>query len=348
MPINLLIIDDSAVARRMLAEFVADDPDIAVIGTASDPLIAREKIKALSPDVLSLDIEMPRMNGLSFLEKLMALRPMPVVVVSALSGSGAEVSLRALELGAVEVMAKPGSAGAGTLTDLALEFRRKVKTASRARIIARAEPAAPRRAPRPASVLTDGLIAIGASTGGVEALGAILEKLPANTPPVLVTQHMPRGFTGNFARRLNTRCAMTVQEASQDMPIRPGQVYIAPGDAHLLVSRHGGVLVCALSDAPAVSGHRPSVDVMFASVAELAGTRRVGVILTGMGHDGAAGLGRLRATGGYTIGQSEASCVVYGMPRAAREAGAVAIELPLHAIGAAVLDRFSADAAVLP
>ncbi len=343
MPIRLLIVDDSAVARRMLAEFVAGDPEIVVVGTAATPLIAREKIKALSPDVISLDIEMPQMDGLQFLARIMALRPMPVVVVSALSEAGTETSLRALELGAVDVMAKPGSAGAANLPELAAEYRRKLKAAARARVGARplGAPAAASAPAMPQSqAFADGLIALGASTGGVEALGIILEALPAGIPPIVVTQHMPRGFTANFARRLATRCAVRVVEAAPDMKLLQGLVAIAPGDAHLEVVRKAGALVCRLSDTSPVSGHRPSVDVMFASVARLALPRRAAAILTGMGRDGAAGLAALRQSGALTLGQTEASCVVYGMPRAAREAGAVMQELPLVEIGPALLAPF--------
>jgi two-component system chemotaxis response regulator CheB len=323
----------------LLTELLSQDPAILVVGTAPDPIVARERIKALSPDVLTLDIEMPRMDGLSFLEKLMALRPMPVLVVSTLTQKGAEAAVRAMELGAVDCVAKPLAEIRHGMQALGAELIAKVKIAAASRPRARqAEPAAgPLLTVDPRLSTAGRVIAIGASTGGVETLQRLLTRLPATTPAILVTQHMPAGFTASFARRLDSQCAMTVQEATDGRRVLPGHVYIAPGAQHLELARTGAHFACRLREGERVSGHRPSVDVLFASVAAVAGANATGVILTGMGRDGADGLLAMRRAGARTLGQSEASCVIYGMPKAAQQAGAVEQELPLDRLGEAML-----------
>ncbi|MBB5695626.1 protein-glutamate methylesterase/protein-glutamine glutaminase [Muricoccus pecuniae] len=331
MAIKVLIIDDSALIRQVLTELLSRDPDIEVVGTAPDPIIARERIKALSPDVLTLDIEMPRMDGLSFLKKLMALRPMPVLVVSTLTQKGADAAVQAMELGAVDYVPKPLMNIRSGMVELGAELVAKVKMAAACRPRARqAEPGAPTPLAADPRLSTAGrVVAIGASTGGVEALQRVISRLPATSPAILVTQHMPAGFTTSFARRLNEQCALTVSEAADGRQVLPGHVYIAPGARHLELVRTGAHYACRLHDGPPVSGHRPSVDVLFASVAASAGKNAMGLILTGMGRDGAAGLLEMRRSGARCLGQSEASCVVYGMPKAAMQAGAVEAEMTL-------------------
>ena len=330
--IRVLIVDDSATMRRLIAASLANDPAFEVVGEAADPLQAREAIKALSPDVITLDVEMPNMNGLDFLERLMRLRPMPVVMVSTLTTRGAEVTLSALELGAVDCIAKPTAA-----TPRAFDvLPEKLKAAALARV-------RPLRAPstQPAESSEsynpgDRVVAIGSSTGGVEALLAIVERLPANCPPTVITQHMPATFTASFAERLNRACAAEVREARDGDPLAVGKVFLAPGgDSHLEID---GVnhLRCRVTPGPPVSGHCPSVDKLFESVARTAKARAVGVILTGMGRDGARGLLSIREAGGRTLGQNEATCVVYGMPKAAFELGAVERQLPLEKIAPAI------------
>lgn len=341
--IRVLIVDDSALMRQMLQAVLSSDPAIEVIGTAPDPLVAREKIKALNPDVLTLDVEMPRMDGLAFLEKLMTLRPMPVVMVSSLTEKGAEVTMRAMELGAVDVFCKP--ADAGGLGAHAKELIDKVKSAS----LARVRPLGDRPRGHPGLKVTtiykssDRLVAIGASTGGVEALRDIVVDLPADGPPVVVTQHIPPKFSASFAARLNGLSAVRVKEAEDGERLIAGHVFIAPGDKHLAVRRSGAQLVTHVYDGPLVTGHKPSVNVLFHSVAEACGAKAVGVILTGMGRDGAEGLLAMRRIGAATLGEDEASCVVYGMPKAAYELGAVERELPLSRIAEEILRLCRAD-----
>jgi two-component system chemotaxis response regulator CheB len=332
VPIRVLIVDDSALMRQLLTEILAADPGIEVVGTAPDPLVARERIKALSPDVLTLDIEMPVMDGLSFLEKLMALRPMPVVVVSTLTQKGADAAVRALELGAVDSVGKPLLDIRSGMSGLATELIAKVKAAAMSRPRARTSaPAARKPLTVDPGLSTAGrIVAIGASTGGVEALQHVIGRLPAGAPAVLITQHMPAGFTSSFARRLDSQCAVTVLEATDGRRILPGHVYIAPGARHMELVRTGAHYACRLHDGPPVSGHRPSVDVLFRSVALAAGRNAVGIILTGMGRDGADGLLAMRKAGARTYGQSEASCLIYGMPKVAMATGAVETELPLE------------------
>lgn len=340
MAIKVLVVDDSALMRQLLTEILSGDPDIRVVGSAPDPYVARERIKALSPDILTLDIEMPRMDGLAFLEKLMALHPMPVVVVSTLTQKGTDAAFRALELGAVGFVAKPLLDIRNGMTELAAELIGKVKEAAATRPRAR-QAALANAAPLsvdPGLSTAARIVAIGASTGGVEALQQVLMRLPATAPAILVTQHMPPGFTASFARRLDAQCSLTVTEAIDGRRVLPGHVQIAPGARHMTLERTGAHYVCRLSDGPPVSGHRPSVDVLFSSVAEAAGPSAMGVILTGMGRDGAAGLLQMRRAGARTIGQSEASCVIYGMPKVAREVGAVEIEVPLDRVAEQIVN----------
>jgi two-component system chemotaxis response regulator CheB len=337
--VRVLIVDDSAVIRQLLTTLLSADPDIEVVGTAGDPFVARERIKALNPDVVTLDIEMPHMDGLTFLRKIMALRPTPVIMISTLTKAGADITLEALEIGAVDFIAKPTENVANTLTDLAEELQTKVKTAAQARVGLHRTvgnvPAAQRRRP----IDPNGrIVAIGASTGGVEALKRLLMSLPEICPPILVTQHMPPRFTAAFAERLNRECPMTVSEAVHNDVIEPNHAYIAAGSHHLELARFGSRYHCSLSDGPPVCGHRPSVDVLFRSVARVAGNTAVGVILTGMGKDGADGMLELRQAGAVTLGQDETSSLVYGMPRVAFERGAVMRQCSLSNMADAVLD----------
>ena len=329
--IRVLIVDDSATMRKLIAAALSADPEIQVVGEAADPLQAREAIKVLSPDVITLDVEMPNMNGIDFLERLMRLRPMPVVMVSTLTTRGAEATLAALELGAVDCVAKP-AAGTPHAFDVLID---KVRGAAQARVRPRGAPAAPCDTDTEFTP-ADKVVAIGSSTGGVEALLTLVERLPANCAPTVITQHMPATFTKSFAERLNRTCAAEVREARDGDPLTPGKVFLAPGgDSHLEID---GVnhLRCRVTPGPPVSGHCPSVDRLFDSVARVAKARSVGVILTGMGRDGAKGLLAIREAGGRTLGQNEATSVVYGMPKAAFELGAVERQLPLEKIGPAI------------
>jgi len=336
MTVRCLVVDDSPVARALLTNMLERDPDIAVIGTANDPYQAREMIREMNPDVITLDVEMPGMNGLEFLEKLMRLRPMPVVMCSTLTARGAEASIRALELGAFDCYAKPErsmldlhSTDDGRLAAL-------VKQAGQSRQVAR-HSAQPRS---PAGNIRSGdkIVGLGASTGGVEALTVLLGEYPANCPPTIVVQHMPATFTAAFAARLDKHCAAEVTEAKDGDPLLPGRIYIAPGGSTHLVAVPGPQPHCRLIATHPVTGHRPSVDMMFHSLAKGFGTRSVGVILTGMGRDGATGLLEMRNSGAATIGQDEGSCVVYGMPRAAADSGACESVVPLGQICGKVLD----------
>ncbi|GGF43502.1 chemotaxis response regulator protein-glutamate methylesterase of group 1 operon [Youhaiella tibetensis] len=333
MSIRVLIVDDSALIRELLSRTLAKDGDIVVVGTAQDPIEAREKVKTLSPDVLTLDIEMPNMNGLAFLEKLMRLHPLPVVMVSTLTKKGASETLLALELGAVDFAAKPGADLSGGLDAFGAVLRDKVRAAAHSDVRGRAMRATPPKVGiRTASAPTGSVIAIGASTGGVEAIRAVLSQLPPDCPPIVIAQHMPPGFTGRFAARLDEVTELTVVEAEDRMPLLPGHAYVAKGDFHLRVERSSGQLKCRLSQDELASGHRPSVDVLFESVAKSVGHMAVAAILTGMGRDGARGLKLMRDAGAYTVGQSQASALVYGMPRVAFEEGAVVEQAPLEAI----------------
>lgn len=344
--IRVLIVDDSALMRQMLSAILSADPLIEVVGTAPDPLVAREKIKALNPDVLTLDVEMPRMDGLAFLEKLMTLRPMPVVMVSSLTERGAEVSVKAMELGAVDVFCKPIDSASGGLMAHGKELVDKVKAAAAARVRALGD--RPVRPPQALAVTTiykstDKLVAIGSSTGGVEALRDVILGMPADAPPIVCTQHIPPRFSQSFAQRLDGLAQVRVKEAVDGERVMAGHVYIAPGDKHMAIIRSGAMLVTRVYDGPLVSGHKPSVDVLFHSVAGSCGSKAVGVILTGMGRDGADGLLAMRKAGASTIGQDEASCVVYGMPKAAYEIGAVEKEFPLSRIAEEILRLCNGD-----
>ena len=336
MSIKVLVVDDSALIREVLGRMLTRDGDIEVVGTAVDPIDAREKIKALDPDVVTLDIEMPNMNGLAFLEKLMRLRPTPVVMVSTLTKKGASETLLALELGAVDFVAKPSAEFAGGLDAFGVGLRDKIRAAAksdvRGRSASRAE--APKAPVRTAAAPEGALIAIGASTGGVEAIRTVLSQLPGDCPPVVIAQHMPAGFTGRFAARLDELCALKVVEAEDRLPLQVGHAYVARGDYHLRVEHSSGQLKCRLGQEGLESGHRPSVDVLFESVARIVGPMAVGAILTGMGRDGARGLKLMRDAGAYTLGQSQASALVYGMPRVAFEEGAVVEQAAVEQIAA--------------
>ena len=335
---RVLVVDDSASMRQLITAVLSAAPDLEVVGHAADPLEARQAIKDLSPDVVTLDVEMPNMNGLDFLERLMRLRPTPVIMVSSLTSRGGEVTTRALEIGAIDCVTKPVLGDARPFADLA----EKVRMAASVRMAPKGASAAGNPSARPADAYApDGrIVAIGASTGGVEALTAVLTLLPSQCAPVVVTQHMPPVFTRSFAERLDKLCAATVAEATEGAPLLPGRIYIAPGGTHHLEVVGGAASRgsanpprCRLRDSPSVSGHRPSVDVLFASVARMAGAEAVGVILTGMGRDGAEGLLAMRQAGAATLGQDAGSSLIYGMPKAAFESGAVERQLPLRKIG---------------
>lgn len=335
MSIKVLVVDDSALIREVLTRMLTRDGDITVVGAATDPIEAREKIKQLNPDVVTLDIEMPNMNGLAFLEKLMRLRPMPVVMVSTLTKKGASETLLALELGAVDFVAKPSAEFAGGLDAFGANLRDKIRDAARTDVRGAAvRTEAPNVAVKTAAAPDGAVIAIGASTGGVEAIRTVLTNMPADCPPVVIAQHMPAGFTGRFAARLDELCAIKVVEAADRMVLEKGHAYVARGDYHLRVERSSGQLKCRLSQDELTSGHRPSVDVLFESVAKTVGPLAVGAILTGMGRDGARGLKLMREAGAYTVGQSQASALVYGMPRVAFEEGAVVEQASLEQVAA--------------
>lgn len=336
-PVRVLVVDDSAVMRDLLSGILAEDSEIEVVDTAPDPYVAREKIKALNPDVITLDVEMPHMDGVTFLRKIMTLRPMPVVMISTLTTAGAETTLEALEIGAVDFVAKPTANVATTLAQLAPELRAKVKNAGRTKVRAPVVRKVRQHGLSRSAASDDKIIFIGASTGGVEALKVVLTGMPADSPPVLITQHMPPRFTHAFAERLNRECAMTISEARHGDPVEQGHAYIAPGSHHLEIAKSGGRYVCALNDGPLVSGHRPSVDALFQSAAKLVGANAVAAILTGMGKDGANGMREMRNAGAYTIGQDEATALIYGMPRVAFEVGGVIKQAPLGEVAEAIL-----------
>jgi two-component system chemotaxis response regulator CheB len=331
---RVLVVDDSAMVREVLSRELARDPDLEVVGTAPDPYIARNQILALGPDVLTLDIEMPRMDGLTFLKKLMVHHPMPVVVVSSLTPAGSELAIEALEVGAVEVVAKPGSYSLGTLPG---ELASTVKAAARARV-SRRDPATGTRERLSLTRTTHKVVAIGASTGGTQALQTILAELPETSPGIMVVQHMPEHFTRSFARRLDDLCAVEVKEAQDGDTVSPGRVLIAPGNHHMLLHRSGALYTVAVKEGPLVSGHRPSVDILFKSCARFAGRNAIGVILTGMGKDGAEGLLEMRQEGAATVAQDEATSVVYGMPGEAVARGAADRVVPLPRIAGSILE----------
>ncbi|MBB3608275.1 protein-glutamate O-methylesterase CheB [Rhizobium sp. BK602] len=338
-PARVLVVDDSPTMRGLITAVLRSDPEVDVIGQAGDAMEARAAIKALNPDVVTLDIEMPNMNGLDFLEKIMTLRPMPVIMVSTMTHRGAEATLTALEIGAFDCVGKPVPGEPRPFGDLA----EKVKAAARSQR-QYVKPAATQAPPPTVADFRVGrkIVAIGSSTGGVEALITVLQKFPANCPPTVITQHMPPSFTRSFAERLNRLCAPVVQEASDGARLEIGKIYLAPGGERHLQVANASAPHCRLVERAPVNGHRPSVDVLFDSVAELAGRNAVGVILTGMGRDGAAGLLKMRHAGARTIGQNEKTCVVYGMPRVAFELGAVEQQFPLNAIGEEILKATAA------
>lgn len=352
--IRVLVVDDSALVRELLTTMLGRDPAIEVVGTAPDPHVAREKIKELNPDVLTLDVEMPRMDGLTFLEKLMRLRPMPVVMVSTLTEQGADVTLRALELGAVDFVTKPKLDLSHTFEDYAGEIAEKVKVAARAKVdrLARAALASLDVAPRYSAdaviskvaragkvKTTDTVIAIGASTGGTEAIKEVLMGMPADAPGIVITQHIPEAFSGPFARRMDQHSEMSVCEAQDGQQILAGHAYIAPGSHHLLVERSGARYLCRLSDGPPVNRHRPSVDVLFRSVAQSVGGNAVGLLLTGMGNDGAQGLKEMLEAGAATMVQDEKTSVVWGMPGEAVKLDAAQEVLPLERVARRALEE---------
>ncbi|MCP4041682.1 MAG: chemotaxis response regulator protein-glutamate methylesterase, partial [Gammaproteobacteria bacterium] len=337
MAIKVLIVDDSALVRQMLTKMLDTDRGIKVVGTASDPYVARDRIKKLKPDVITLDVEMPRMDGVTFLRNLMRLRPLPVIMVSSLTEQGADVTLQALEYGAVDFVTKPKVDLAATLEDYTMEIIDKVRMAATARVrtLDPKAPKLPNVAPRYSAdaimssdgrprhfKTTDKLIALGASTGGTEAIKSVLTCLPPDTPGMVITQHIPVAFSGPFAKRMDVASAMTVSEALDGQQIVPGHAYIAPGDRHLLVVRDGARFVIRLNDGPPVNRHKPSVDVMFRSVAQNLGPNAVGALLTGMGDDGARGMREMQQAGAPTVAQDEDTSVVWGMPGEAVKLGA--------------------------
>jgi len=345
--IKALVVDDSALMRKLITSMLSKSPVIDVVGAAPNPLVARDMIKALKPDVITLDVEMPKMDGISFLEKIMTLRPTPVVMVSSLTQRGASVTLQALEMGAVDFVAKPATDLESNMVHLGDELIAKVKLAAITKVKPLKKLTKNTNIAPVAFNTTETILAIGASTGGVETLGRLLVDMPPNAPATLVAQHMPPNFTKNFAERLNKMCSVRVGEAKDGQRVVPGQVWIAPGDKHLTLVRSGADYVCRLTEDAPVCGHRPSVDVLFESVAKAAGARSIGVILTGMGKDGAKGLLSMREAGASTLGQDEATSLVYGMPKVAFEMGAVEKQLPDTKILAAILKRAAESTKVL-
>jgi two-component system, chemotaxis family, protein-glutamate methylesterase/glutaminase len=354
--IRVVVVDDSALMRSLLAEILNSQPDMACVGTASDPLAAREMIRELDPDVITLDIEMPKMDGLEFLSRLMRLRPMPVVMISTLTERGADVTMRALELGAVDFVAKPRIGLAEGIKELSTSIVEKIKAASQAQIkrvtaghtpAVTIHPSGRVLAPAPTSAnraSLERLIAIGASTGGTEAIKEVLVRMPKDSPGIVITQHMPPGFTFSFAERLNRLCQLKVQEASNGAPILPGNAYIAPGGKQFRVDRIGAHYLCVVEDGELVNRHRPSVEVLFQSVARVVGRYAFGLMLTGMGNDGAKAMRAMKDAGSYNYVQDEASCIVFGMPREAILAGAADEVLPLLDIAPALLSRLGSEA----
>ena len=349
---RVVVVDDSALVRSLLTEIINRQPDMECIGAASDPLVAREMIRNLNPDVITLDIEMPRMDGIDFLSKLMRLRPMPVVMVSTLTERGADVTLRALELGAIDFVAKPKIGVADGLKLLAEDITDKVRIAAKAHIrklhVPASTPAADGTAApvRPAAPMaslgrlsTEKIIFIGASTGGTEATKEVLINLPPDCPAVMITQHMPPGFTRSYAARLDGLCRIRVKEAQDGERVLPGHAYIAPGGLHLSVERSGANYIARVQDGEPVNRHKPSVEVLFKSAARVVGPNALGIMLTGMGADGAKAMRELRDAGSYNLVQDEASCVVFGMPREAINAGAAHEVLPLTQIAPHLIDR---------
>ncbi|MBW8307685.1 MAG: chemotaxis response regulator protein-glutamate methylesterase [Thiobacillus sp.] len=345
--IKVLVVDDSALIRSVMKEIINSHPDMEVVGVAPDPLVARELIKQTNPDVLTLDVEMPKMDGLEFLEKLMRLRPMPVVMVSSLTERGSDITMRALELGAVDFVTKPKVSIQSGMLEYAELIADKIRVASRANIKPRVKvqghiDGTPLAAVRNPFVSSEKVIIIGASTGGTEAIKDFLIQLPPDCPGILITQHMPEGFTRSFANRLDKLSRISVKEAEGGERVLPGHAYLAPGHSHLLLVRSGANYMTKLDQGPPVNRHRPSVDVLFNSAAVSAGKNAVGVILTGMGRDGAAGMLEMKKAGAYNLAQDEASCVVFGMPKEAIAIGATDDVGPLHELPGRVLQFFAA------
>lgn len=344
MKTRVLVVDDSALMRGLLTQMINLAPDMEVVGAAPDAPTAREMIKALNPEVLTLDVQMPKMDGLEFLDRLMRLRPMPVVMVSSFTEAGSDTTLRALELGAIDFIGKPRNEGGGSMEAYAEELVEKIRAAKTARLrrVAVQHPSAPPQGVAQSTPTRTGggngkIIFLGASTGGTEAIKEFLLGIPADCPPILIVQHMPESFTASFARRLDSLCAPHVIESAGGEKVEPGTVYIAPGHSHLSIRRSASGYVTELSAAPPVNRHRPAVDVLFDSAAALVGRQAIGVILTGMGKDGAQGLLRMRQAGARTFGQDEGSCVVYGMPREAFLVGAVEEQCRLDVMAKRVL-----------
>lgn len=349
---RVVVIDDSALIRKVLTDIINRERDMEVVGAARDPLVAREMIRELNPDVLTLDVEMPKMDGLDFLERLMRLRPMPVVMVSTLTERGSEITLRALEFGAVDFVAKPKLDIANGMRDYAQQITDKIRVAAVATVSQRQ----PARTPSPGTdstlptlnnrlISTERVIVIAASTGGTEAIKEVLTELPHDSPAVLIAQHMPEGFTRSFANRLNGVCRIAVKEAEHGERILPGHAYVAPGHSHLLLRRSGANYMSELAQSAPVNRHRPSCDVLFHSAAECAGKNAIGVILTGMGKDGAEGLLAMHEAGAFTYAQDQASCVVFGMPKEAVRMGGVDESVPLREMARRILAKLNAQGA---
>lgn len=350
MPIKtrVLVVDDSALMRGLLSQMINLAPDMEVVGAAPDAQSAREMIKVLNPDVLTLDVQMPKMDGLEFLERLMRLRPMPVVMVSSFTEAGSDTTLKALELGAIDFIGKPRADGGRSVENYAEELVEKIRAAKAARLrrtmtgngVRAATPAS--ASPKSGLGASGKIIFVGASTGGTEAIKDFLLGIPADCPPILIVQHMPEAFTASFARRLDSLCAPRIIEAKGNEKVEPGTIYVAPGHSHLLIRRGTAGFLTELAATPPVNRHRPAVDVLFDSAAALVGRKAIGVILTGMGKDGAQGLLRMRQAGARTFGQDESSCVVYGMPREAFLIGAVEEQCSLDEMARRVLGAVSA------
>lgn len=336
--VRVLIVDDSAIVRKILTQELSRHSGIEIVGTAPDPYIARDKIVALNPDVLTLDVEMPRMDGITFLRKLMKHHPMPVIVLSSLTPQGGQTAMEALDAGAVEVMCKPG--GSFSVGDVCAVLVDKIKAASRARIDRTPTISHSGGTPQRLSMAetTNKIFAIGASTGGVQALTCVLSMLPANAPGTVIVQHMPAHFTTSFAQRLNSECAVSVKEAEDGDHVVPGRVLIAPGGLHMLLQRSGANYFVMLRDGPSVCHQRPSVEVLFNSVAKFAGANAIGAILTGMGDDGATGLLNMRQAGAHTVAQDEQSCVVFGMPKEAIARGGAERIVPLGKVAETLIN----------
>ncbi len=349
MKTKVLVIDDSALIRSLLTEMINEQSDMEVVGAAPDPIVARDLIKQLNPDVLTLDVEMPKMDGLDFLERLMRLRPMPVLMVSTLTERGSEITMRALELGATDFVTKPKTAISSGMREYTELITDKIRTASRANVATLQRTVKPKAqgvaqaALKNPLISSEKLLIIGASTGGTEAIKSFLLQMPSDCPGILITQHMPAGFTKSFADRLDSLCKISVKEAVDGERVLPGHAYIAPGDHHLLLGRSGANYVTQLSDAAPVSRHKPSVDVLFDSAATNAGKNAIGVIMTGMGKDGAAGMAKMKQAGAYTLAQDEATCVVFGMPKEAIAHGGVEVILPLTELPQAVFAQLTAS-----